>query len=147
MAQRGLSRDPRDILGNVLTFPQSHPPPTFLTMTLTCSSEASPTAGLTGLKTFAAPCKAMVPGRVLSKLPGHLFEKNTPSLGVSRVRGWPLICSDARPEAGTLTQSKGSRGCHSRPYGHLSVLTERVTRLCQQAWAEVAQDSTGLRWH
>lgn len=100
VAQRGLSRDPRDILGNVLTFPQSHPPPTFLTMTLTCSSEASPTAGLTGLKTFAAPCKAMVPGRVLSKLPGHLFEKNTPSLGVSRVRGWPLICSDARPEAG-----------------------------------------------
>lgn len=75
MAQRGLSRDPRDILGNVLTFPQSHPPPTFLTMTLTCSSEASPTAGLTGLKTFAAPCKAVVPGRVLSKLPGHLFEE------------------------------------------------------------------------
>lgn len=37
VAQRGPSRDPRDILGNVLTFPQSHPPPTFLTMTLTWS--------------------------------------------------------------------------------------------------------------
>lgn len=37
VAQRGPSRDPRDILGNVLTFLQSHPPPTFLTMTLTWS--------------------------------------------------------------------------------------------------------------
>lgn len=45
-----------------------------------CSSETSSTAGLTDLKTFAALCKAVAPGRVLSKLSGHLSEEQ--SLGI-----------------------------------------------------------------